>query len=157
MKRTFKDWIFYKTKRAIVYFKLRQRNLIRTIAQPKKKELSEIQKPLFSISLRLISNPDTELRSNSIDYTYHIESDSYLVIIRPGSNDAEYSVSLIEYKRGENAIPAYVDMPIPSEWGKIIVNKFEKEVQRRMKTRQIMKTHKVASHLHSILKEMESR
>ena len=157
MKRTFKDWIFYKTKRTIVYFKRRQRNLIRTIAQPKKKELSEIQKPLFSISLRLISAPDTELRSNSIDYTYHIESDSYLVIIRPGSNDAEYSVSLIEYKRGENAIPAYVDMPIPSEWGKIIVNKFEKEVQRRMKTRQIMKTHKVANHLHSILKEMESR
>jgi hypothetical protein len=56
MKRTFKDWIFYKTKRTIVYFKLRQRNLIRTIAQPKKKELSEIQKPLFSISLRLIPN-----------------------------------------------------------------------------------------------------
>ncbi len=157
MKRTFKDWIFYKTKRTIVYFKRRQRNLIRTIAQPKKKELSEIQKPLFSISLRLISAPDTELRSNSIDYTYHIESDSYLVIIRPGSNDAEYSVSLIEYKRGENAIPAYVDMPIPSEWGKIIVNKFEKEVQRRMKTRQIMKTHKVASHLHSILKEMDAK
>jgi hypothetical protein len=156
MKRTFKQWLFYKFKKTVVYVKRRRRNIIKTLDAKQRPELSEIQKPLFSICLKLIGDSNTELRSNSIDYTYHIENDNYLLIIRPGgSTESDCSVSLIEYKRSESSVPAFVDMPIPSEYVKIIINRFEKEVQRRMKNRQVLKTHKVANHLQSILKEME--
>lgn len=154
MKRTFKKILLYKYKKILVLLKRRRRNIISKLEVAEKKELSDIQRPLFAIAVKLINDSNTELRSNSIDLTYHIENDNYLVILRP-SSDQECSVSLIEFKRGDNSVPVFVDMPLPVEFGKVIINKFEKEVQRRMKNRQILKTHKVASHLQSILKDIE--
>jgi len=47
-----------------------------------------------------------------------------------------------------------VEIPFPSDFTKVIIHRFEKEVQRRMKTRQIVKVTKVSSHLKEILNEM---
>jgi len=48
----------------------------------------------------------------------------------------------------------FVEIPFPADYTKIIIHRFEKEVQRRMKTRQIVKVTKVSSHLKEILNEM---
>jgi hypothetical protein len=45
-------------------------------------------------------------------------------------------------------------MPFPYDYVKQITLKFNKEVQKRMKTRQAIKTKRVSTHLNSILKEM---
>lgn len=152
-KRTFKQWLFYKYKKGLV--RLRNRSLmIASMLEVKRKiQLNEVQQPLFEICLKLINDSNTELRSNLIDYTYQIENDKYLVIIRSSSISSEdnYSISLVESK---NTTPIYVDMPFPSDYVKQITLKFNKEVQKRMKTRQVLKTTRVSTHLNSILKEM---
>jgi hypothetical protein len=48
----------------------------------------------------------------------------------------------------------FVEIAFPPEEARIIIHKLEKETQKRMKTRQIQKTVKVANHLNDILKEM---
>jgi hypothetical protein len=117
--------------------------------------LNEIQKPLFDIALKLISDPNTELRSNSIDYTFHIESENYLVILRSNNISTEnYSISLIELN-SLSQTPVFVDIPFPQDHVKSIIDKFDREVQKRMKNRQTLKTTKVANRLQNILKEIE--
>jgi hypothetical protein len=54
-----------------------------------------------------------------------------------------------------NQTPVFVDIPFPSEFVKIIVEKFDREMQKRMKNRQTLKTTKVANRLQSILKKIE--
>jgi len=121
-----------------------------------KSSLNEIQKPLYDICMKLINDRRSELRTNHIDYIFHIENDKYLIIIRPNntSNTELYSVSLLEYKTDVRDLSGFVDIPFPTEYTKMIIHRFDKEVQKRMKTRQVLKTTKVANHLQTILEEM---
>jgi hypothetical protein len=152
-KRTFKQWLFYKYKKGLV--RLRNKSLmIASILEVKRKiQLNEVQQPLFEICLKLINDSNTELRHNLFDDNYQIENDKYLIIIKSSSiaSEENYSISLVETK---NPTPIYVDMPFPYDYVKQITLKFNKEVQKRMKTRQAIKTTRVSTHLNSILKEM---
>jgi hypothetical protein len=151
-KRTFKQWLFYKYKKELVRLKNRSLMIASMLEFKSNIKLNEVQQPLFEICMKLINTANTELRSNLIDYTYQIENDKYLVIIRSSiiSSDS-YSISLVELK---NTTPIYVDIPFPSEYVKQITLKFNKEVQKRMKTRQVLKIKRVSTHLNCILKEM---
>lgn len=152
-KRSIKKWASYKFKRFLVGLKRKSKSVM----EPKSRgpKLNEIQKPLYDICHKLISEPTTELRSNSIDYTFHIENDNYLLIIRSNQMTHEsYSISLIELN-SINQTPVFVDIPFPSEFVKIIVEKFDREMHKRMKNRQTLKTTKVANRLQSILKQIE--
>lgn len=151
-KRTFKKWLFYKYKKVLVRLRNKSLMIASALEVKRKIQLNDIQKPLFEICLKLINDPNTELRSNLIDYTYQIENSKYLVIIKSSSiSENNDSISLVD---SNNAKPVYVDMPFPSYYVKQITLKFNKEVQKRMKTRQIIKTTRVSTHLNSILKEM---
>ena len=152
-KRSFKKWASYKYKKILVRLKTRSKSMLEN--KSRRPKLNEIQKPLYDICHRLISEPTTELRSNSIDYTFHIENDNYLLIIRSNQiTEQSYSISLVELN-SVNQTPVFVDIPFPSEFVKIIVEKFDREMQKRMKNRQTLKTTKVANRLQSILKKIE--
>jgi hypothetical protein len=156
MKRTFKKWITYKIIKLFVRSRRTFKRALKTIDPSTKGKLNDLQKPLYDICIKLIGESTTQLRSNSIDYVYHIESDKYLVIIKPNndSNREIYSVSLIEYKDDSKNLLGFVEIAFPPEEARVIIHKFEKETQKRMKTKQIQKTVKVANHLNEILKEM---
>ena len=82
MKRTFKKWMTYKLMRMFVRSKRSFKKAMRTIDPSTRKKLNDLQKPLYDICIKLIGDPSTQLRANSIDYVYHIESDKYLIIIK---------------------------------------------------------------------------
>jgi hypothetical protein len=155
-KRTFKKWLFYKYKKMIVRLRINSKSLIKKMEVKKNIKLNEIQQPLYDICLKLISDTNSELRSNTIDYTFHIENENYLVIIRTNAIAHEnYSISLID-NSSENSVPVFVDMPFPTDFVKHIILKFDREVQKRMNNRQVLKTTKVSNHLYKILKNLET-
>lgn len=155
-KRTFKQWLFYKYKKMIVRLRNNSKSLIKKMEVKKNIKLNEIQQPLYDICLKLISDTNSELRSNTIDYTFHIENENYLVIIRTNAISYEnYSISLID-NSSENSVPVFVDMPFPTDFVKHIILKFDREVQKRMNNRQVLKTTKVSNHLYKILKNLET-
>jgi hypothetical protein len=155
-KKTIKRWFFYKLRKMMVICRRKFKRAMKTMDPNVKISLNEIQKPLYDICMKLINDRKTELRTNHIDYVFHIENDKYLIIIRPNntSNTELYSVSLLEYKSDGKDLSGFVDIPFPAEYTKMIIHRFDKEVQKRMKTRQVLKTVKVASHLQTILEEM---
>lgn len=154
-KKTVKRWFVYKFRRMVV----RLRKVFKSAAKTMdiKVTMNEIQKPLFDICMRMINDPHTELRISNIDYVFHIENSKHLIIIRPSksSNTEIYSISLVEYKNDSKELSGFVEIPFPNEFTKIIVTRFNKEIQKRMKTKQALKTTKVASHLRYILDEMK--
>ncbi len=155
-KRTLKKWLFYKYKKMIVRLRRNSKSLIKTMEVKKNIKLNEIQQPLYDICLKLISDSNSELRSNTIDYTFHIENESYLLIIRTNVISYEnYSISLID-NSSENSVPVFVDVPFPTDFVKHIILKFDREVQKRMNSRQVLKTTKVSNHLYKILKNLET-
>lgn len=155
-KRTLKKWLFYKYKKMIVRLRRNSKSLIKTMEVKKNIKLNEIQQPLYDICLKLISDSNSELRSNKIDYTFHIENESYLLIIRTNVISYEnYSISLID-NSSENSVPVFVDVPFPTDFVKHIILKFDREVQKRMNSRQVLKTTKVSNHLYKILKNLET-
>lgn len=155
-KRTFKKWFFYKYKKMLVRLRSNSKSLIKKMEVKKNIKLNEIQQPLYDICLKLISDSNSELRSNTIDYTFHIENESYLVIIRTNAISYEnYSISLID-NSSENSVPVFVDVPFPTDFVKHIILKFDREVQKRMNSRQVLKTTKVSNHLYKILKNLET-
>lgn len=155
-KRSFKDWIFYKYKKMIVRLRRNSKSLAKRMDLKKKIKLNEIQQPLYDICLKLISDTNSELRSNTIDYTFHIENESYLVIIRTNVISYEnYSISLID-NSSDNAVPIFIDVPFPTDFVKYIILKFDREVQKRMNSRQLLKSTKVSNHLYKILKNLET-
>ena len=147
--------MIYKAKRSFIRFRKYFRRAIKTM-DSEKPGLNEIQKPLYDICMRLISDPKSQLRYSQIDYVFQMETDKYLLIIKPNntSNSEIYSVSLLEYKDDSKDMSSFVEIPFPGDFTKVIIHRFEKEVQRRMKTRQIVKITKVSSHLKEILNEM---
>ena len=156
MKKTIKRWFFYKLRKMMVICRRKFKRAMKTMDPNVKISLNEIQKPLYDICMKLINDRRSELRTNHIDYIFHIENDKYLIIIRPNntSNTELYSVSLLEYKTDVRDLSGFVEIPIPTEYTKMIIHRFDKEVQKRMKTRQVLKTTKVANHLQTILEEM---
>lgn len=116
-------------------------------------QMDTIQKLVYTITLRLIHDSGSELRSNSIDYTYHIENDNYLIIIRPQSG--YYSINFIEYKTRQ--LINNFDVPFDVEHVKILIDNYDREIHKRMKNRMLMKTTKVAKHLQNILNEIEEK
>jgi hypothetical protein len=133
-----------------------RKNLIKNIESKKEQKLTYIQKSLYDICIKLISNPNSELShsSNSNSFEFQIESENYLIIIRRNSISYEnYSISLID--NSSKNIPIFIDMPFPPEFVKIIITKFDKEVQKRMNNRQLLKSNKVYNHLDDILKNIE--
>lgn len=155
-KKTVKRWFVYKFCRLAV----RIRKLFKTAAKTmdSKVTMNEIQKPLFDICMRMINEPTTELRISNIDHVFHIENSKYLIILRPSksSNTETYSISLVEYKNDTRELSGFVEIPFPNDFTKIIVTRFNKEIHKRMKTKQSLKTIKVATHLQSILDEMNN-
>lgn len=113
--------------------------------------MDQIQKLVYDITMKLIHNPDSELRSNTIDYTYHIENDNYLIIIRPQSG--HYSINLIEYKTRQ--LINNFDVPFDVNDIRILIEYYEREVHKRMKSKLLMKNTKVAKHLQTILSEID--
>ena len=155
-KKTIKRWFFYKLRKMMVICRRKFKRAMKTMDPNVKSTLNEIQKPLYDICMKLINDRRSELRTNHIDYIFHIENEKYLIIIRPNntSNTEIYSVSLLEYKPDGRDLSGFVDIPFPAEYTKMIIHRFDKEVQKRMKTRQVLKTTKVANHLQTILEEM---
>ena len=155
-RKTIKRWFFYKLRKMMVICRRKFKRAMKTMDPNVKSSLNEIQKPLYDICMKLINDRNTELRTNHIDYIFHIENEKYLIIIRPNntSNTEIYSVSLLEYKPDGRDLSGFVDIPFPAEYTKMIIHRFDKEVQKRMKTRQVLKTTKVANHLQTILEEM---
>lgn len=146
-------WIKWKLMRSLVTMRNRSLKVMRRLEAREPVEMDQIQKLVYTITLKLIHDSTSELRSNSIDYTYQIENDNYLVIIRPTSN--YYSINLIEYKTRQ--LINNFDVPFDIEPIKVITERFEREVHKRMKSKLIMKTTKVAKHLQVILDDIEGK
>ena len=146
-------WIKWKLMRSLVTMRNRSLKVMRRLEAREPVEMDQIQKLVYTITLKLIHDSTSELRSNSIDYTYQIENDNYLVIIRPTSN--YYSINLIEYKTRQ--LINNFDVPFDIEPIKVITERFEREVHKRMKSKLIMKTTKVAKHLQVILNDIEEK
>jgi hypothetical protein len=152
-KRTFKQWLFYKYKKRIVIIIGVFKTFIKNMESKKEQKLNYIQKSLYDICLKLISNSNSELICNSLEYTFHIENENYLVIIRRNSISYEnYSISLID--NSSKNVPILIDIPFPSNFVKNIITKFDKEVQKRMNNKQLLKSNKVFNHLDDILKNL---
>jgi hypothetical protein len=142
----------YRLKRLAIKFRKGFRKIQKKIENPEIK-LNEIQKPLVDICNKLIVHPNSELRNNSIDYTFHIENENYLVIIRSNSlSNNSYSVTLVDYN---TYVYSVMDIPIPDYYVRQIVDKFDREVNRRMKNKEVFKNSKVSNHLNSILKNIK--
>jgi hypothetical protein len=116
-------------------------------------EMDQVQKLVYTITLRLIHDTSSELRSNSIDYSYQIENDNYLVIIKTSSD--YYSINLIEYKTRQ--LINNFDVLFDVEHVKVIIENYEREVHKRMKSKLLMKTNRVTRHLQTILNDIEEK
>ena len=147
-----KRWFRYRRLRLLVYLKNKFISIMRKLETKDVSEMDQIQKVIFSITSKLIHDPHSELRSNNIDYTTHIENENYLIIIRPQSG--HYSINLIEYKETRQLINNF-DVPFDVSHIKILLNQYDREVHKRMKSKLLMKTTKVVKHLQSILDGIE--
>lgn len=142
----------YRIKKCIILARKRFRKIKKKIENDNI-VLNEIQKPLIDICMKLIAHPDTELRNNSIDYTFHIENEKYLIIIRSNAlSNNSHSITLIDYNK---SVYSVMDIPVPDSYVRLIVEKFDREVHRRMKNKEFFKNSKVSNHLNSILKNLD--
>ena len=148
-------WFRHHYLRFLVRVRGRSVSFLRRLESRKLTELNQIQKIIFNITLRLIHEPNSELRSNSIDYTYHIENDKYLIIISQLAG--HYSINLIEYKDDNINTINNFDVIFDSKYISVIIDNFDREVHKRMKNRKMLKNSKVAKHLQSILVEIEKK
>jgi hypothetical protein len=135
-----KTWIKWKYLRTLALLKRKSRVF-------EKGKMDDIQKLIFNISLKLIENPNSELRSNSIDLTYQIENGDYLIVIR------QNSVNLMEYKNRQiiNNFDVYFDI----DDIKMIVSNYETEIHKRMNDKVLLRTTKLVKHLQSVLDNIE--
>lgn len=146
-------WIRWRVMRNLITMRNRSIKVMRRIEAREPVQMDQIQKLVYEITLKLIADPTSELRSNSIDYTYQIENDNYLIIIRSTSN--LYSINLIEYKTRQ--LINNFDVPFDVDPIKVILEKFQREIHKRMKSKLLMKTTRVAKHLQVILNDIEEK
>jgi len=148
-----KRWFKFRRLRLLVYLRNKFITVMRKLETKDVSEMDQIQKVIFSITSKLIHDQHSELRSNNIDYTYHIENENYLIIIRP--QGGHYSINLIEYKTRQ--LINNFDVPFDVSHVKILINQYDREVHKRMKSKLLMKTTKVVKHLQSILVEINEK
>lgn len=148
-----KRWFKFRRLRLLVYLRNKFITIMRKLETKDVSEMDQIQKVIFNITSKLIHDQHSELRSNNIDYTYHIENENYLIIIRP--QGGHYSINLIEYKTRQ--LINNFDVPFDVSHVKILINQYDREVHKRMKSKLLMKTTKVVKHLQSILVEINER
>jgi hypothetical protein len=131
-------WIKWRFLRALVsIFRIKDINI-----------MNDIQKLVFEITLKLINNPNSELRSNSIDFTYQVENDDYLIVI------SEYSINLIEYRNRQ--VVNNFDVFFDNDTIKNITSAYEREIHKRMKSKFLLRRTRVTKHLESILNQIDS-
>ena len=153
MIKKIKRWFRYKILRFLVSLKSKSVKVLKKIENENVEEMDQVQKLVYSICTKLLHDQKSELISNSIDYTYHIENDNYLVIIRPKFN--HYAITLIEF-RTRQEINSF-DVIFEVAHVKTIVERFDREIQRRMKKNQLLKTTRVSKHLQQILVDVEEK
>ena len=146
-------WFRYKRLRLLVQLRNNFISIMRKLETKDVSEMDQIQKVIFNITSKLIRDTQSELRSNNIDYTYHIENENYLIIIRPQAG--HYSINLIEYKTRQ--LINNFDVPFDINHIKILIEQYDREVHKRMKSKLLMKTTKVVKHLQSILLEIDEK
>ncbi len=146
-------WLRWRFMRSLVTMRNSSIKVMRRLEAREPVEMDQIQKLVYAITMKLIVDPTSELRSNSIDYSYQIENDNYLIIIKPSSN--YYSINLIEYKTRQ--LINNFDVPFDVDPIKVIIERFEREVHKRMKSKLLMKTTRVAKHLQVILNDIEEK
>lgn len=139
--------------RTLVTLRKRSLKVMRRLEAREPVQMDQIQKLVYTITLRLIHDPSSELRSNSIDYSYQIENDNYLIIIKTSSG--YYSINLIEYKTRQ--LINNFDVLFDVDHVKVIIENYEREVHKRMKSKLLMKTNRVTRHLQSILNEIDEK
>ena len=126
---------------------------MRSLESREPAQMDQIQKLVYTITLRLIHDPSSELRSNSIDYSYQIENDNYLIIIKTSSGF--YSINLIEHKTRQ--LINNFDVLFDVDQVKVIIENYEREVHKRMKSKLLMKTNRVTRHLQTILNDIDEK
>jgi len=139
--------------RSLINMRNRSLKVMRRLETRESSEMDQVQKLVYTITLRLIHDTSSELRSNSIDYSYQIENDNYLVIIKTSSD--YYSINLIEYKTRQ--LINNFDVLFDVEHVKVIIENYEREVHKRMKSKLLMKTNRVTRHLQTILNDIEEK
>ena len=73
-------WIRWRFMRNLVTLRKRSLKVMRSLESREPAQMDQIQKLVYTITLRLIHDPSSELRSISIDYSYQIENDNYLIL-----------------------------------------------------------------------------
>jgi hypothetical protein len=146
-------WIRWRFMRTLVTLRKRSLKVMRSLESREPAQMDQIQKLVYTITLRLIHDPSSELRSNSIDYSYQIENDNYLIIIKTSSGF--YSINLIEYKTRQ--LINNFDVLFDVDQVKVIIENYEREVHKRMKSKLLMKTNRVTRHLQTILNDIDEK
>lgn len=143
MKLTIKQWLSWKYKRTLIILKNRSL-FISNILNKKSVNLTDMEKSLFDIAIKLIANNESILYSDNIEYVYHIELENYMIIIKPSLNNFESYTIKFSYN-GEYS--NYIELNLPPEYTKQVILRFNREIQRRMKKRQSLKIIKVNDNL----------
>ena len=146
-------WIRWRFMRNLVTLRKRSLKVMRSLESREPTQMDQIQKLVYTITLRLIHDPSSELRSNSIDYSYQIENDNYLIIIKTSSGF--YSINLIEHKTRQ--LINNFDVLFDVDQVKVIIENYEREVHKRMKSKLLMKTNRVTRHLQTILNDIDEK
>lgn len=146
-------WITWRFMRTLITLRKRSIKVMRRLEAREPIEMDQIQKLIYTITLRLIHDPSSELRSNSIDFSYQIENDNYLIIIKTSAG--HYTINLIEYKTRQ--LINNFDVLFDVDHVKIIIENYEREVHKRMKSKLLMKTNRVTRHLQTILSDIDEK
>lgn len=148
-----KTWIRWRFMRNLVTLRKRSIKVMRRLEAREPVQMDQIQKLIYTITLRLIHDSSSELRFNSIDYSYQIENDNYLIIIKTSAG--YYSINLIEYKTRQ--LINNFDVLFDVDHVKVIIENYEREVHKRMKSKLLMKTNRVTRHLQTILNDIDEK
>jgi len=148
-----KTWIRWRFMRNLVTLRKRSLKVMRRLEAREPVQMDQIQKLIYTITLRLIHDSSSELRFNSIDYSYQIENDNYLIIIKTSAG--YYSINLIEYKTRQ--LINNFDVLFDVDHVKVIIENYEREVHKRMKSKLLMKTNRVTRHLQTILNDIDEK
>lgn len=148
-----KTWIRWRFMRNLVTLRKRSIKVMRRLEAREPVQMDQIQKLIYTITLRLIHDSSSELRFNSIDYSYQIENDNYLIIIKTSAG--YYSINLIEYKTRQ--LINNFDVLFDVDHVKVIIENYEREVHKRMKSKLLMKSNRVTRHLQTILNDIDEK
>lgn len=111
----------------------------------KKSELSELQKSIYDICLNLIKQPTTDIRHSRQGYMYHIENSRFLIVIKYSTINS--TITLIDNNVTSSSVfEIYMDR----ENIDIIADCLDREIHRRIMSRESLRSSKVKSQLQMI-------